>query len=59
MNVDKINEQIEQIKIKLNDPHLCEGTAETFARISGYYRPVSAWNTGKQTEFQERLEYSF
>jgi anaerobic ribonucleoside-triphosphate reductase len=27
---------------------------EVYSRIVGYYRPVVAWNTGKQQEFKER-----
>ena len=55
--IEKINEQIDQIKCKINDPKLAEGTAETYSRITGYYRPVSAWNEGKTEEFTQRLEY--
>ena len=56
--IEKINEQIDQINSKLNDPNLCEGTAETYSRVSGYYRPTTNWNEGKQEEFTQRLEYS-
>ena len=56
--IEKISEQIIQIQNKLNDPKLCEGTAECYSRISGYYRPVSAWNAGKTEEFTQRVEYS-
>lgn len=28
--------------------------AEVFSRVSGYYRPVNQWNSGKQEEFRER-----
>lgn len=28
--------------------------AETYSRVSGYYRPVNQWNKGKQEEFKER-----
>ncbi len=27
---------------------------EVFSRVSGYFRPVSQWNKGKQEEFLER-----
>jgi anaerobic ribonucleoside-triphosphate reductase len=57
--IEKLDEQIVQIKTKLNDPKLCDGSADTYTRISGYYRPVSAWNDGKQAEFLSRLEYQF
>jgi anaerobic ribonucleoside-triphosphate reductase len=53
-----IDEQIAEIEAKINDPLLCNETAETYSRISGYYRPVNQWNEGKKTEFSERLEYS-
>ena len=56
--IEKLDEQINQIKEKLNSPKLCDGTAETYSRISGYYRPVSAWNAGKTAEFTQRVEYS-
>ena len=56
--VNKIEEQIVQIKSKINDPHLCDGTAEVYTRISGYYRPTSNFNDGKVAEFTQRLEYS-
>jgi len=57
--VKKIDEQIDQINRKLNDPHLCEGTSSTYSRVSGYYRATENWNNGKIQEFQERLEYEF
>lgn len=53
-----IEDQISQIRAKLNDPKLCEGTADTYTRISGYYRPVSNFNDGKVSEVEQRLEYS-
>lgn len=28
---------------------------ETFARVSGYYRPVSQFNRGKEEEFRRRV----
>jgi anaerobic ribonucleoside-triphosphate reductase len=27
---------------------------EVYSRVSGYYRPVTNWNKGKQQEFSER-----
>lgn len=27
---------------------------EIYSRVSGYYRPVSQWNKGKQEEFENR-----
>ena len=28
---------------------------EVYSRISGYFRPVSQWNRGKQEEFRNRV----
>ena len=28
--------------------------AEVYSRVVGYYRPVDAWNKGKQEEFKDR-----
>jgi len=56
--IERIDEQIQQIQSKLNDPKLCEGTAECYTRVSGYYRPVTNFNDGKQAEFTQRVEYS-
>jgi hypothetical protein len=33
--IEKIDEQIAQIEIKLKDPKLCDGTAAVYSRISG------------------------
>jgi anaerobic ribonucleoside-triphosphate reductase len=55
---EKIDQQINQIKEKINDPKLCDGTAATWTRITGYYRSVEYFNDGKQQEFMQRLEYS-
>jgi anaerobic ribonucleoside-triphosphate reductase len=57
--IEKIDRQIKEIMEKLNDPKLCDGSAATYSRISGYYRPVENWNNGKTEEFIQRLEYSF
>jgi anaerobic ribonucleoside-triphosphate reductase len=54
----KIKEQIIEIEEKMNDPELCFGTASTWTRITGYQRPVEAWNAGKKAEFLERIPYS-
>ncbi len=37
-------------------PHCGEPT-ETYSRITGYYRPVKAWNDGKAQEFKDRRTY--
>ncbi len=38
-------------------PHCGEKT-ETYSRITGYYRPIQAWNDGKAQEFKERKTYN-
>ena len=38
-------------------PH-CNKTTEVYSRITGYYRPVQAWNDGKSQEFKERRTYN-
>jgi len=30
-------------------------TTGTYARVTGYYRPVGAWNQGKQQEHKDRV----
>lgn len=35
----------------------CGQPAEVYSRITGYYRPVQNWNTGKQQEFSDRKLY--
>ena len=30
---------------------------EVWTRVMGYYRPVSFYNTGKKSEFHERVEF--
>lgn len=30
---------------------------EVWSRVVGYFRPVDQWNSGKQEEFRERIEY--
>ena len=37
-------------------PH-CKQPAEVYSRITGYYRPVQAWNDGKLQEYKNRTEY--
>jgi len=32
---------------------------EIYSRVSGYFRPVSQWNYGKQEEFSERKNLKF
>lgn len=35
----------------------CGEQTEVYSRITGYYRPVRNWNTGKSQEFKERKVY--
>ena len=37
---------------------VCGKTTEVYSRITGYYRPVQAWNDGKTQEFKERRTYN-
>ncbi len=37
-------------------PH-CGQNTEVYSRITGYYRPVQNWNTGKRQEFKDRVDY--
>ena len=30
---------------------------EVYSRVTGFMRPVSSWNKGKQAEFKERHHY--
>ena len=30
---------------------------EVWSRVVGYFRPVNQWNSGKQEEFKDRVEY--
>jgi len=30
---------------------------EIYSRITGYFRPVGTWNTGKTQEYKERQAY--
>ena len=35
----------------------CGEKTEIYSRVTGYFRPVSNWNKGKQEEFKERKVY--
>ncbi len=37
----------------------CGKPTEVYSRITGYYRPVQNWNTGKAQEFKDRETYDF
>ena len=36
---------------------VCHKKTEVYSRITGYYRPIQNWNTGKTEEFKDRKEY--
>ncbi len=36
----------------------CGQETEVYSRIVGYFRPIKNWNSGKQEEFKDRLEFS-
>ena len=55
--ISKIEEEIEKVTSKLNDPNLCKGTLSTQTRVSGYYRDVNNWNNGKKAEYSSRISY--
>ncbi len=38
---------------------ICGCKCEVWARVCGYFRPVSSFNKGKKQEFRDRLNYSF
>ena len=35
----------------------CGEKTEVYSRVTGYFRPVSAWNKGKKEEFRDRKVY--
>ena len=35
----------------------CGETCEIFSRVTGYYRPVAAYNKGKQEEVKDRVMF--
>lgn len=35
----------------------CKEKCEVYSRVTGYFRPVSNWNKGKQQEFKDRKVY--
>lgn len=37
---------------------ICGEKSEVYSRVVGYYRPVQAWNKGKQKEYVERKQYT-
>jgi len=35
----------------------CTAKTEVWARVCGFFRPVSQWNKGKRAEYAERKTY--
>ena len=35
----------------------CGQPTECYSRVTGYFRPVSAWNKGKKEEFKDRKTF--
>lgn len=31
---------------------------EVYSRVVGYYRPVNQWNSGKQSEYSDRVTFN-
>jgi len=48
-----MSEQIKSTKIENSERTPCE----VWSRVMGYYRPVSAWNAGKQSEQTDRVTF--
>ena len=49
-----VKTEIGTITIDDKDRQACE----VWSRVMGYYRPVSEFNIGKQSEHEERMFYS-
>ena len=37
----------------------CGEKCEIYSRVTGYHRPISNWNAGKQEEFENRKTVKF
>lgn len=35
----------------------CGESCEIYSRVTGYYRPISNWNRGKQSEAADRVMF--
>jgi len=35
----------------------CNNKTEVYSRVTGYYRPINKWNSGKQEEFKNRTDF--
>lgn len=53
--MQKLQERLKEIEQKLKNFKVQE--CEVYSRVTGYYRPVSQFNPGKQEEFSERKTY--
>lgn len=42
---------------KIKPKNKCSLKTTVWSRVSGYCRPVSSWNKGKQSEFADRKTY--
>jgi len=56
MSTQEITKQITDLKEQLNTIDGME--TEVYARIVGYYRPITNWNKGKKDEYSQRLHFS-
>ena len=36
----------------------CGSKTEVYSRVTGFYRPIQAWNNGKQQEFKDRKTFN-
>ena len=54
-NIEAIRAEIAQLKESLNS--VTGSRTEVVVRITGYMRPVSQWNKGKKSEYEERKEF--
>jgi ribonucleoside-triphosphate reductase len=41
----------------MSENKTCGQKTEVYSRVTGFYRPVQAWNDGKQQEFKDRKFY--
>ena len=41
-----------------SNEHICGMPVECWSRVTGYFRPVSAWNKGKKEEFHDRVMFN-
>ena len=48
-----MSEQTKSVQIEDSERTPCE----VWSRVMGYYRPVSAWNAGKQSEQTDRVTF--